>query len=151
MPSLVRTGLPDQESTANERLAIFLDSKRAPIIHVSIRGEVSDIAFGKYLADSNRVIAADQRYVLLYNMLGYSTLSPRQRQLQAEWVKDNKCPLQRLCLGVAFVVDSAVTRGMLTAFFWMTQLPFEFTVVGQLHQGIEWVEERLTKAGIALP
>jgi len=131
--------------------SIHMDCTRQPLIRVTLSGEVTDEAFTQYIRDSNAVLAAEKRYVLLYEAIRDARVSPRSRGIQADWIKMNEDALRRLCIGAAFCFESALTRGALTAVLWMTKLPFEYTVLGNRQHATEWVHERLRNANMAIP
>jgi len=141
----------DMAGVGNLMPSIHMDCTRLPLICVTLSGDVTDEDFNQYIIDSNAVVAAEKRYILLYEALREARVSPRSRSLQANWIKMNEAALRKLCIGSAFCFASSLTRGALTAVLWMTKLPFEYTVLGNRQQAMEWVQERLHNANMAIP
>ena len=143
MPSNAITPTFQTRSARQVRPCIAFDCGRAPLIRVTLDGVISDDAFADYLAESDKIVAGRQRYGLIYDGMRPFELSPRQRRLQADWIRSNNIIIGKLCVGAAFAIDSASARGALTAILWMEKLPFEYIVVKSVHEGQTWVAERL--------
>jgi hypothetical protein len=120
-----------------------MDATQVPLVRVTVEGRVSDADFRTYLLDSDRLIAAGARYVLLYDLLRAEGVTALQRRLQSEWIHKNEGTLHRLCLGAAFAIDSAIMRGTLTAILWISPLPFEHAVVPSIPEAEAWVRDRM--------
>lgn len=130
--------------------SIYLDRSRAPVIRVTLDGAVTDSAFARYLAESDQVLANGEHYALIYDAARHFELSPKQRRLQADWVRLNEAVVGKLCVGAAFVLDTAASRGALTAILWLTKLPFEYVILKSIHEGQAWVRERLQRTGVRI-
>ena len=50
------------------------------------------------------------------------------------------------CAGYAFVIDSAVVRGILTAILWLAPMPAPHVVVSTVEEGERWLREKLGMA-----
>jgi len=135
-------------AAAQDQMSIFMDKSRAPTIRVTLNGEVSDGAFTKYLADSDQLLATGQCVGLIFDGLRPFALSPRQRRAQSIWLRKNENSIAKLCVGAAFVIDSAASRGVLTALMWMTKLPYTYVIVKSTYEAQTWITERLRAAGI---
>jgi len=67
------------------------------------------------------------------------------------WIRNNELAPRKLCLGAAFHFESALTRGALTAVLWMARLPFDYVIVANREDGLDWAEARLRASDIAFP
>lgn len=143
MPKFDASATASMRPRREARKTIHMDAAGVPIVRVSLEGQVSDEDFQAYLRNSDDLIQAGQAYALIYDGLRTTGLSPRQRRQQVEWIQANRPSLVKLCRGAAFVINSSVVRGVLTAIIWVEAMPFEYVVVGSLIEAEQWVRKRL--------
>lgn len=124
--------------------AIILDFSTLPVFEVRYIGTVDDTTFQRYLDDLVSVLSARKPYVLLADATRSGAPSARQRQLQAEVIRVHEAGFARYCRGAAFVIDSALIRGALTAILWLQKLPYEHAIVPTRGEALTWLRGRLT-------
>ena len=97
------------------------------------------------LESARRVLAArDQPGVLIYDAGSDSAGRPdaRSRRLTAAWMDQHEALLQKRCAGVDFAFPNAVSRGVLTAIFWLRAPPF---ATGVHHSARAAIESALSR------
>lgn len=126
---------------------IRIDESRRPLIHVSFEGAATDQEFAAYLARMSEMLEKRQKTVVVMDgrMAGRTPAS--QRKLQSRWLET----LRRYSLGTAFVIDSGLVRGVLTAIFWVSPLDTPHTVVATYEEAEAWAFAQLRAAGIEPP
>jgi hypothetical protein len=76
---------------------------------------------------------------------------PEVRKLQAEWMQQHRELIAATCMGMAFVIESRLVRGALTAIFWVTPSPVPYSVHATLHEALVHARETCTQGGVELP
>lgn len=124
---------------------IVLDFEKLPILDVAYVGTVDDAAFQRYLDDLVSVLSVRRPYVLLADATRSRPPSAKQRQMQAECIRAHERGFEQYCRGAAFVIDSPIIRGALTAILWLQRLPYEHIVVPTRADALAWLEPRLVR------
>lgn len=124
---------------------------RRPLIVVRFVGLPSDEEFRAYLdvlAEnlSETITKKVSTAVVIDTTVQVNPVSAAQRRLQAEWIKHHAQALRIGCAGTAFVISSALHRGVMTAVLWLQQLPYPYSVFGALHEAEAWCLGRLSLA-----
>ncbi|MFV8752539.1 hypothetical protein ACNOYE_18485 [Nannocystaceae bacterium ST9] len=102
-----------------------------------------------------------KRYIAICDASIGMRLTPLQRKMYADWMRQHDDLLMSVMAGAAFVMPSALVRGALTAIFWVAPLKSPHSVHARLDQAIEWaldrargselpMHERLAREGAAL-
>lgn len=134
---------------------ILFDDSRWPLVVVRYSDHVDEDEFDELLRrlDDNikRAMHARAKTVLIYDSTSGYQASPRIRKKQAEWMKQNAAMTRVNCVGIAFVITSAMVRGVLTAILWLSDMPSPYTVVATLPEAEKWCEKQLAEHGQSLP
>jgi len=134
---------------------ITFDESRWPLVVVRYGVNVDENEFEELLSrlDKNvrRTAAARQKTTLIYDSTSGYQASPRIRKRQAEWMKANADITRLNCVGIGFVIDSSLVRGILTAILWLSDMPAPYTVVGTFAEAEQWCEKQLSAHGVTLP
>lgn len=80
--------------------------------------------------------------------LNGATISPAQRKLLKEHGDRNQKTFENV-KAHAFVTDSLIIKGTLTALSWVIRKPFPEKVFGSYHEAIEWLMTKETKRNLA--
>jgi len=123
----------------------LFDDKRWPVLHVSSPLQFNDAAFNAYLAQMGAYLERKQPHVIVFDATKTQLMSASQRLAQANWLKANRPALQQFCLGVAFVIDSMVVKGMLSAILMFAPLPYDHVVVKSLSEAEAWAHKQFDK------
>lgn len=125
------------------------DATNLPMLRITCTGVVDDDAFRAYLGEYQAVLAQGKPYAVLFDASEAGVPSSAQRKLQADFMRDNAVLIGALCVGGAFVIQSTLVRGALTAILWLQPMPFRHVIVGTVAEGEAWCRGRLTAAGTA--
>lgn len=121
----------------------ILDFGTLPILEITYVGVIDDSTFQRYLDDLVTVLSMRQPYVLLADATRAGAPNAKQRRMQADMIRDHEAGFARYCLGAAFVIESALIRGALTAILWAQKLPYDHTVVGTRDDALTWLKAKL--------
>jgi hypothetical protein len=117
-----------------------VDATRWPVLIITRLSESIDDAELKRSLQACDAMVDERRTrysVVLDNRLARN-MSPTQRKLIADHMAVREQLTRSLCLGSAFVLDSAVMRGILTAVFWMHKPVVQTKVFAELDGAVQW-------------
>jgi len=119
-----------------------VDPARWPVLIVTrLSAEISDEALLASMLATERVIdgKASAFSLILDNRLARG-MTAKQRKMIAEHGAKRAEYSRRMCRGTAFVFDSPVMRGILTAIFWLRPADVPTQVFGDLEAALQWVQ-----------
>lgn len=121
---------------------IGIDDSRWPIVVVTPPRRVTDDQMRTHLA----TFAELQRdrggpHILVLDLRRCEKISPRQREMIAERMPT--ATDHRACLGLAMVFTSTLTRGILTAIFWLRRPPYPTKIFSELAPALDWAQRTL--------
>jgi hypothetical protein len=123
-----------------------------PIVTVTFDGLATDAEFDAYLDTMSRtVLDRREMTVTILDARASGRAPASQRKKQADWLKQHEHRLRQYSLGTAFVIDSPLVRGVLTAILWVQPMATAYTIVGTLEAAERWAAEQLRAAGAAPP
>ena len=129
-----------------------LDRTQAGVVIQEFVGVPSDADFLAFLADdAKRVhddLKAHRRVAVCADFSKAETISPQQRRLQADWNTREADAVRSTTVAMAFVVPTALIKGMLTAIFWLKPPNTEHAVFDTRAEALAWLAERLRAAGV---
>ena len=133
------------------RRQVHIDDSKWPLVRMHFpTDEWPDDEFErylKYLEDNlNRAERAGVKTALLFNASGSPNADAQRRKWQADWMKKHNEQSARMTAGYAFVIDSTVVRGLLTAILWLAPMPAPHTVVRTEEEAESWLRARLAEA-----
>jgi hypothetical protein len=102
-------------------------------------GTSSDEGIRAYLDAYTRLLQRGRRIGAVIDGVGVSSMSPVQRAMHAEWLRANKPMLSKWCVGTAFVLESALSRGIVTAILWVQPLSAPHRVFGKHVEARRWI------------
>jgi hypothetical protein len=132
-------------------VALLYDDSRAPLVVVTSTGESSNEDYDAYLERLTALVRRRQRYAIVFDARRSARPTPRQRQKQADWMQANSSAIRSYNVGIAFVIDSAIVRGALTAILWLQETPSPHKVFASLDGAEQWVSGLLAKEGLRVP
>jgi hypothetical protein len=131
--------------------SVDINESGFPLVVVSFSRGVEDDDFARYLQSLERIYRRREKFALVLDATYGAGASARQRKLQADWLEANSMMIRTLNVATAFVVPSAVSRGVLTAILWIQPLPCPYALFETTPEALRWCGEKLSQAGIALP
>jgi hypothetical protein len=128
------------------RGVIELQGAEWPLLIVRISGTQTDHEFETYLKEYLGYLRRGQRYAVVFVTAPDTPMTKsRHARMQADWIKENRPELGKHCAGLAFVLPSAVMRGVLRAILSMSPLPAPFTVASSEEEGRLWAQAQLAQ------
>jgi hypothetical protein len=128
---------------------IVLDTSMRPTLVVTFDGEVDDQAFATYIADYRRELDREERYAAILDARRAGLTPSTQRRMQAEMMKEYRDRIASLSVGVCFVIDKPIVRGILTAVLWLQPMPTAHSIEKSLDDAVTWSNARLATAGLS--
>lgn len=89
--------------------------------------------------------------LMIMDMRQASPLSAGQRRTASVWMKENSERFSRSALGTAFVIESPLVRGVLTALLWFQPIDVPHEVVRDLDAGVRFAIKRLEAERMPVP
>jgi len=118
---------------------------RGAIVVVTYLGEATDEQYAAYLSELTKLVTetANQhpRLALVHDASAWIRSSARQRQLQADWIKEQLPLLKMKRACSAYVFKSALIRHSLTAVMWLVPTLGPHKVCATLAEAIAWCEQ----------
>lgn len=124
------------------------DYSRWPVFVITQQVEqVTDAERYASLVEADRILdARPGRYCLVLNNCAAGPVPASQRKMIAEHMSEHSARARARCRSTAFVFDSPVMRGVLTAIFWMRKPEVETRVFADVKRAVEWCQQCLFSA-----
>lgn len=127
----------------------------APLSCLRPIGHPSDQELADSLQTITSLLEDDRRLlrksVIVVDLRKAGPLSAPQRRTSSEWMKKNLELYKQCVLGGAFVIDSPIIRGVLTALLWLSPLDMPYEIVGTLDDAVRWAISRFDAARVPVP
>lgn len=130
---------------------IDCDETRWPLVEVTFHGNLRDDDFERYLSFLGSCHDRRQTWALLLDGSAVRGVSALQRKKMADFLHEHEALAKRHCVGTAFVLDSPLVRGTLTAIFWFQKQPTPYVIVATRLQAVAWLREQLAKQSTTTP
>ncbi len=124
---------------------ITIDESLKPIYVVSFEGVPTDAEFETYLKRLGAITEKQHDKALVFDATHSGTTPPSHRKRMAEWMKQYDSLIRQRTAGCAFVLPSAIQRGMLTAILWLQPMACPHAIVGTRDEALAWVKKELGK------
>ena len=125
------------------------DISRWPLVIVTLSQlEMSDAELANYLDWMDELFLRGGKFAVLLDYRQAPYLEAKRRQLIGA---RTKAALERYpgqLVAFAFIISSAVQRGIFTAILWMSRSAETTRVFSSLSEGEAWLSSRLRSAGI---
>jgi len=127
-----------------------VDEQDYPLVMVQVVGSSTDEEVQTYIermeALIDRAYATGRRAVHVMDARKSVTNPANQRRMLGDWMKSRDQQNRETCGGFAFVFESALVRGLLTAVLWMHPLPAPHRVFGSIGEALLWAKEQIESA-----
>jgi hypothetical protein len=119
-----------------------LDASGWPIAHFKFIGRLDDAEIERYFHDSDSLVAGSREYACV--MDGTSMLVPEAEfvKRQALWIREHSDGMRRLNHGIAFVMPSALIRGLVRAVMYFQAIPVPYDMFNESGSALAWARER---------
>ncbi len=122
---------------------IECEDVRWPLCVCAFSGKLDDRDFDRYLAFLAHCHERREVWGLVIDACAVRSVSAQQRRRMADFLKTHEVLARRYCAGTAFVIDSPLARGTLTAIFWFQRQPTPYIVVAQREQATSWLAHQI--------
>jgi hypothetical protein len=99
--------------------------------------------FRRHLGNIGLAFARKQPFGLLVDARGFPPLSPTERRMVAERVRENQVASGGLLKGIGVVMDSRMGRGILTAIQWIARPMYPMAAFETESDARRWLRELL--------
>jgi len=110
---------------------------------VTYKEGATDEEYGAYLQELSTLVAQIagryERIGQVHDATAWARSTAKQRQMQADWVKQHFDFLRNRGGFSAFVFKSAFIRGGLTAVMWLVPMPGPHFVAATLQEALHWI------------
>lgn len=130
-------------------MPIRIDLRRMPLVVVTWEGTCTDDEVEQYLTMMTEVVMRPDRRAVIYDASKAMLPSATQRRMQGVWLKEHESRIRYKTVGTAFVINSSIIRGGLTAVFWIQGLATQQLVCATLPEALSWAQQRLVDAGVS--
>lgn len=128
-----------------------VDTQSAPIVRVQVVGEPDDESYQEYLDDLGAAFRALPHFAMLLDAGNLGGLPSKYRDQQTHWLKNAEAELKGRWIASAFVLKSPIIRAVLHTMFWIHPPYFAHKVARNQEEAFEWIQARLTEAGVKSP
>ena len=117
---------------------ILVDSSRWPIVRVRLPPVATDDEVQRYLDELGELRARREPYALVMIADESRGFNAKQRQMQADYIASGMDLSRKYLKAFAFVAESAMQRGMLTAVFWLRPPEWPHRVFRTVEEASVW-------------
>ena len=132
---------------------VWYDDSRAPVVVLTMPSKFDDAALTAALTAATRWLLeeVDAPFGFIADLQRPLAISPRQRKLVASAEAAYAHVDARFNAGQAFVVGSAISRGIVTALTWLSPPVYPYVVVSSIAEAFAWVEPQFDRFLAAHP
>jgi hypothetical protein len=120
----------------------FTDSKW-PIVICEPIGVSTDGDIDEYIRTNEQAVARHEPHFVIVDARQGESMAAVHRRRVADWVTQNEPALRAYRVGLAFVSESALLRGVLTAIYWVRRPPYPTAWFRTLQEAEDWGNELL--------
>ncbi len=117
---------------------VVVDSSRWPLLQVTLPESQTDAEVQAYLDELRVYRDRHEPYAIVVHLGGSGGFSAHQRKMQAKYVEEGLHWSRKYLKGLAFVTQSAVQRGMLTAIFWIQKPASPYRLFSDAYDAMYW-------------
>ncbi len=129
---------------------IEIDESAFPLVRIAFVGVPTDAQFDEYLAflskNLDRCAKTGRKCAILFDASRAGLVTASVRQKQAHWMRTHEERSARFCVGYAFVIQSALIRGALTAILWLAPMPAAHHVAASVAEAEAFLRGKLDSA-----
>lgn len=117
----------------------------APLFIITFVGVPTDAQFDAYLAHLARITVKLEPRALIFDASASGPTPAAHRKRMADWMKQYEPHIRANTVGAAFVLPSAIMRGVLTAILWVQPMACPHNVVASLGEAKLWAKDMVDK------
>ena len=121
----------------------WVDDTSWPILKVTLPPYPTDDEIAQYLKILESYRNRRQPYALLIDLTHGRAFSPRQRKMQADYIREG-LPISQIYLkGIGYVAESAMKRGAITAIYWLVKPASPSRIFPTRTEALDWLRLQL--------
>ena len=122
-----------------------VQTSNRPIIQVVFTGENADETnFPFYMDEVKTVYEQQQQVAIIFDATKAVMPSLSFQKMQADWLKENEKLMKDFCAGTAYIIPSAIIRGVLKTIFAFQKQPVPYLICKTKTEAEFWVKQQLT-------
>jgi hypothetical protein len=130
--------------------AYLVDESRWPLVRITVPVHDPDMPeFERYLGTLARLLARRQPYVIVVDARAGGSIPVQQRERLRQYRRQVFGEAQRYQRGIAFVVESAIQRAVLSSLLWLAPEPSPSKVFSSVLEAEAWAESCLPRSHAA--
>ena len=123
---------------------VQMDVSRWPLVVARYPDVLDDASQEAHFDDIRALLRRNERYAILLDLRRVSHgADAKQRRRYADFLEETSPDLARLCLGTAYLTESLLTRGVLTAVLWLKPPVYPHMITGDEGKAMEWLHQKL--------
>lgn len=107
--------------------------------------EVTDETLEAFLCELIARQTEPGPYAVVFDLTHAGRPSAKQRSRMSQHLQEQRGTIQRQVRGMAMVAPSAITRGVITAVFWLSPPPVEHRVFDGRDEAFHWARSLLSR------
>jgi hypothetical protein len=119
------------------------DESAWPVVVACPVGESTDGDVEEYVRRHDALVARGEAHVVVMDSRQGKLMRPEHRKRLAAWIASHAAELRKCRMGLAFVSNSALVRGMLTATYWLSPPPYPYRTFSSLDEAMAWARSLL--------
>src|SRR5512138_3237773 len=127
-------------------MPVLVDDTSWPLVAIKFPSSLNDEEMTVYIGELKRLRERREAYAFVIDTSGSALPTARQRKLQADSIAEGNPLARRYLRGIAFIVDSPIRRGILTAIFWLTKPDWRYQIFYDSGEAVTWA-----RAVLAVP
>lgn len=124
-------------------MPIHQDASEWPLVIDVGVDEGTDDDVRAYIMGHRRYLARRQLYAAVFDARLARYMTGAQRQLVAEWIREQRDELKRYHAALALVTSSTLAKGFMEAIYWMQPPPYPHAVFTDLNEAKAWARKQI--------
>lgn len=131
---------------------IEFDTSQMPLIVLTLEGALRDKDYERLFDEYEKIARTRQPFILITDVRKLTKVaSARERQTMAERLKKTELEYGGVRRGGIVVIESALVRGALTAFRWLTGRDEHEQLAGSMNEALVKAAQIAQKSALTLP
>jgi hypothetical protein len=119
------------------------DESYAPVVVLHVIGASTNEEVLERIDFLKAVLKRKQPLALVFDATDAEPIDAHQRRMWSHWLATDEKLIRAWMMGCAFVVTSAIMRGVFTGIFWIWPPPMPYVFTGTRPEAIAWANESL--------
>jgi hypothetical protein len=131
--------------------AIVLDLTLFPVVFSSLPPQFADHDVDRYFDAFRELHEREEPFLHISDLRHAAAMSSStMRKKAALFMEDERERSERLCRGSVQIADSAITRGAMTAIWWLSPPPYPHATAASLEEAVQWIGKKADEEGFVV-